>query len=48
MAKKSKGLKIRYIIPEVREPTLFDYIVKNWIPELFKVTEYFETVKDFV
>lgn len=29
-----------YRIPEIREPTLFDYIVQNIVPEIFRFTEY--------
>lgn len=38
---ESKGrFKKTYIIPEVREPTLFDYVVRNVIPAVFKTIEY--------
>lgn len=30
----------KYKIPEVREPTLFDYIAEHVVPEIFKFTEY--------
>ena len=36
-----------YRIPEVREPTLFDYIVQHVIPEIFRFTEYV-TLSGFV
>ena len=29
-----------YKIPEIREPTLFDFIAKNFVPEIFRFAEY--------
>lgn len=30
----------KYLIPEIREPTLFDFIVEKIVPEIFKFAEY--------
>jgi hypothetical protein len=44
---KSEREPTIYRIPEVREPTLFDYIVQKIIPEIFKFTEYL-TLSGFI
>lgn len=40
MTPEGQGKPRTYLIPEIREPTLFDYIVAHIIPEIFRFTQY--------